>query len=500
MLLAQVWAAIVGAALAIAALGLFLAWSVRRLPGQRRADNELAALFLLRDGRSVDASPSGEAVMSRLDRSASSEADGIPWPELSAVLSRVFPDLTDAMPEDGARFEARDGSGLVLVARMEAGTIALHLQGEDRKPVAALEQALMRSELDDLREGLSRAPFPIWRTDALGEVTWANLRYRTLSEQTGLAPLVPTRSADEADRISARVELADPPRDGPRWLELTSKRAARGWLHYAVDIDAVVNAEQAQRNFVQTLAKTFSHLPTGLAIFDRLQKLMLFNPALTDLTGLTAEELAGRPDLMSFFDMLRERQIMPEPRDYANWRQELSQMISASKDGGYSDTWSLPSGLTFRITGRPHPDGAVAFLIEDISDEVSLTRRFRRELELSQSVIDAFDDAIAVFTAGGILAFSNSGYREMWDSDPDEALHSISVIDATRHWQSLSEPTPFWGEVRDFVRQHGERARWDGEVLRTDGRKLTCHVEPIHGGGTLVRFVECPDAKARQTG
>ena len=91
MLLAQVWSAIVDAALATAALGLFMAWSVRRLPGQTRRGADAAALFVLRDGRSVDASPASEAVLSRIDRTSACEADGIPWPELSAVLRRGFP-------------------------------------------------------------------------------------------------------------------------------------------------------------------------------------------------------------------------------------------------------------------------------------------------------------------------------------------------------------------------------------------------------------------------
>ena len=60
-------------------------------------------------------------------------------------------------------------------------------------------------------------------------------------------------------------------------------------------------------------------------------------------------------------------------------------MIAAATDGRYQETWSLENGQTYSIRGRPHPDGATAFLIEDITAEVTLTRNFRAELEQSQN-------------------------------------------------------------------------------------------------------------------
>jgi hypothetical protein len=64
-----------------------------------------------------------------------------------------------------------------------------------------------------------------------------------------------------------------------------------------LDITEIVRAQQAQKNFVQTLTKTFATLAIGLAIFDRNRQLMLFNPALIDLPALPADFLSARPNL-----------------------------------------------------------------------------------------------------------------------------------------------------------------------------------------------------------
>ena len=56
-------------------------------------------------------------------------------------------------------------------------------------------------------------------------------------------------------------------------------------IFIALPIGPTIRAEQQLRDFMQTLTNTFSHLTTGLAVFDRDKRLALFNPALTDLTG-----------------------------------------------------------------------------------------------------------------------------------------------------------------------------------------------------------------------
>ena len=57
---------------------------------------------------------------------------------------------------------------------------------------------------------------------------------------------------------------------------------------------------------------------------------------------------------MSVFDRLRDSQIMPEPKDYADWRQRLNEITAEVEQGLYQELWSLPNGSVYRVTGRPH--------------------------------------------------------------------------------------------------------------------------------------------------
>ncbi|MGR3806060.1 PAS-domain containing protein [Marinibacterium profundimaris] len=466
---------------------------VARLPEQPEP------VFLFDEDMLIDSSAAGRALLDG-DDTDGRRADLSDLAVVREVLGKRFYGLEeiDAV-EDEAVFAARDTlDGYELLVERLDGILRLEVRGIDQpgKNDARAPAALhaLEAEYETLRSTMNLAPYPIWRVDDGGEVSWFNGAYSDLFHRThGTRPQPGQRlfqsgldSKPSGSRIRASISI--PGQDSFYWYDVWIARHDGYRMFYAVDVGAVVNAEIAQRNFVQTLTKTFAQLSIGLAIFDRNRQLALFNPALIDLTSLPADFLSARPNLLSFFDRLRDARMMPEPKNYASWREQMADLVAAAADGSYRETWSLPSGSIYQVSGRPHPDGAMAFLFEDITAEVSLTRRFRSELEVSQTIFDHIDDAIAVFGANGVLTLSNAAYRDLWHVDPDASFAEVTVFDATRDWQTQSRPTPVWGDLRDFVSGTGERSTWWANVAMNDGTEVICTVHPIQDGATLVCF------------
>lgn len=381
-----------------------------------------------------------------------------------------------------------------------------HCEAPNARDVHILDAAA--DELQTLRGMVQHTPFHLWRENRQGEVVWANQNY--LNEVTQvmgakrasvwpIPALFPgLRSTHATDgKALRRIRLASAKDDENGWYDCHVTDVDGDRLCTAFRADEAVRSEARRREFTQTLTKTFADLSIGLAIFDRSRRLALFNPALTDLTSLPVDFLSSRPNLVGFLDQLRENRVMPEPRDYRTWRKSISDIETSAMNGTYSDTWSLPDGRTYKIAGRPHPDGAMAFLLEDITAEMSLTRRFRAQLEQSQSVIDALDDAVAIFTNSGELAFSNNAYKALWNHPSEETVLGTTVVEATRHWHKMTVPTPIWGDFRDFVQQRRERAEWTARVATLDGRLLSCRFVPQRAGATLAIFsVVAPSASS----
>jgi PAS domain-containing protein len=480
------------------ALALVAAWQLRR-PARTAsffAEDRPGTAFLFHGDRLLDATADALALLPDGDRSRA-------WTGLLGKLAPVFPDLADhlgALSQGGriALVSAPDvRPPIVLRGEQMQGLTRLTLEpargiapegGGDPAAHAALTH-----ELQTQRVLLARAPVLMWKDGPDGAVIWANHAYliratELLPEGVDLSWPLPRLFAAPAasDRQPARVKLSM--RSGVEWFELSSIPAGNEVLNYAVAANAAVEAETALREFMQTLTKTFADLPIGLAIFDRARVLQLFNPALAELTALPPEFLISRPTLSAVLDAMRAKAMIPEPKDYRSWRKQIMRVEEEASSGHFEETWSLPGGQTYRVIGRPHPNGALAFMFEDISTEMTRTRRYRADLELGQSVIDAVDDAVAVFSQAGQLVMSNRAYAQLWNHDPAVLLSDAGIGTLAAWWRENSAPSLLWDDAISYVTAFGDRSPWEGEIRHLDGRMVTCRFRPLAGGATLITF------------
>ncbi len=457
-------------------------------------------VFLFEGSDLIDASVEARSYVD-MDR------DGFDWTRLYEALSAKYPSFPQSPEEVRAQksltIPADDEGGQdVVFCEWIDGITRVHLRGQEdqdqRAPAATKEPEAQRL-------AMVQAPYPVWMVDLNNTLCWSNAAYDALRMKAGIeradltVPMFPLVFGKGPENKKTRSSIAIEGCDNKLWYDVSVVGKETGYLCYAVDVNAVVDAEIAQRNFVQTLAKTFAQLSIGLAIFDRNRQLALFNPALIDLTALPADFLSARPNLLSFFDRLRDQRMMPEPKNYGSWRHQMADLVAAATDGRYQETWTLPSGAVYSVSGRPHPDGAVAFLFEDITAEITLTRRFRTDLEINQSVLDQLDDAIVVFSESGGLSFSNQAYRKLWKVEPEASFVQVSVLDATRTWQDQCRATPVLGEVREFVALRENRAEWWGEIQLNAGQHLSCCVFPIGHGATMVVFSRISPSELPET-
>lgn len=462
-------------------------------------------VFLFSGERLIDASVPARALLSRLGGTGD-------WQKLAGWIGTHFGDpaaLQTGLDREG-RGELLGGTGLgsarlrLRAERMANDLLRISIVDPESESsgivVDALSQNAMETELEVLRRAVDGAPLMVWQQDCDGRITWANRMYLEEVEahagEESLWPMPrlidvtwPTGAEMGAPR---RAELYDG--EQQRFFECYARPHEGGLMVFAMPADAEVRAEQSLREFVQTLTKTFAGLPIGLAIFDRERHLQLFNPALIDLTTLPTGFLTGRPTLYGFLDRLREARMVPEPKDYRSWRRQIASLESAAATGLHVDIWSLPNGKTYRVTGRPHPDGAVAFLFEDISAEMARTREYREELSLSALMLDSLDEAVALFGPDGKLLLSNRAYAEMW-GEP-----SSTLAQALRVWRVRNGETPAYAKLREHLESGtlgtstmaSPQGR-SGLIMDRSGKLICWQVRPVPGTRMMVRFR--PDAQ-----
>lgn len=487
--------------------GIFIYTIMRHFDQKRQTarallrEAEEKIVFLFDDHNLIDATPAARALIkNRMTETTD-------WDRFVALFAPHFPHLRsnlETLAQDGRRvLTSPDNPDLQVIAEYWNGLSRISYddgshRGETIDRAAA---ASLNDELQALRNIAEDSPQLIWKQDINGTITWANRAYLDLASQhAGCAPTeiqtwpplnlfnTPSDCSTLSDCASSRqnVHISGDPDE--TWFDISCIPRPTETLFFATNVTKVVQAEETQRSYVQTLVKTFAQLSIGLAIFDRERRLMIFNPALMDLTGIRPEFLASRPGIHTFLDRMREARMIPEPKNYTNWRETIIDMETRAKDGTYCEKWDLPNGQTFRVTGRPHPDGALAFLFEDISAEISLTRRFRNQIDSSQAVLDNFDTAVAVFSSAGTLTIHNSAYEKLWHHQPMAQFVGTTLLEESRIWQKSTVPTPVWSRLREELCSMSPRSAWNDSIRLNNGREIACCVKPLPNGDTLVEF------------
>ena len=425
------------------------------------------------------------------------------------VLGARFPTLDRTIKQLGHNetqtLHATDNSAISLEVSEIDGLMQLKLRGtctQDTLNISeiAAQDALV-SELTMLRNLTDQSPHLIWQQGADGQLNWANASYLSLSDalsgnEEKAVQSWPSEAifpdlhldAQNGKPKTRRISLDIPSQSGEAWFEVTTLKNGPNALHFANNANATVSAEYAKRQSVQTFGRIFAHLSTGLAIFDQERRLSMFNPALIEMTGLSPEFLSNKPTIEMFLDHLREARLLPEPKDYIKWREQFSLGDATQNEKSYCENWDIADGQTFKVSGQPNRDKTYAFFFEDISADVSLTRRFRSDIETGQGVLDTLPEAIAVFSANGTLVMSNRAYTKLWGVDHETLVRNHDLRAEMLMWQSHCTGSQIWGGLRDFIARSGERTIWKDSAVMDDGRQFMCNAQPMPGGMTMITF------------
>ena len=507
LVILAVLATITAFGISIAALWVASRWQNAAGRGTAPPADEPVVSFLFDDESLVDLTEAAQVLISVSGR------DVTDYASISAFLAPRFPGLlnhfNDLGPYGQRNIYSADNTEIATLSRHNTRVRLTLSEPESGNTILSLDRPTLMSfetELTSLRSTTEHMPFLIWRQDQAGNITWVNRAYMNACaiygdpNRAGLWP--PCKLFDIDLSQSLNADSTKPQRhclggDGDmpaQWYQFDVTPLENDFLISAMNVNTVVEAEDTLRTFVQTLSKTFADLPIGLAVFTRDRRLALFNPALADLSTIPPEKLIMRPTLFGFFDMLRERQMMPEPKNYNTWRDHIVDLEASAADGTYHETWHLPYGRTFRVTGRPQIDGAVALLFEDISDEIGMNRRYRTELEVGQSVLDSLGRGMAVFSPTGVLTLTNFAYDTLWSTNTREGLDTLFVGDAVRYWSDRCAPSPLWEDLRVYVMSDQRDPSFASDAMMLDGRPLMLTARPLAGGSTLVQFQQ-PDKR-----
>lgn len=362
--------------------------------------------------------------------------------------------------------------------------------GADPPPVAA-EDAVFPD--------LAHAPILLWRRDAQGRLQATQGR---IGAEAGwvhgaeAARLLTQGGGQPEPAEAARFRLQVPLGEAQVPLHGVEVGAADGGrIGFATDASDTQEAERTLSRFVQTMTEIFAHLTVGLAIFDRDHRLALFNPAMGRMWQLDPVWLAQRPTLREILDALRSNRRIPEFRDYHAWRASLTGLLDDPERADYEELWTLSDGSSLRALARPHPHGSLAFIFDNVTEQVRLEQRHRHVNDLFRSTLDRLHEGIVVFSPDGLLRYVNAAFHDIWDTDGETVAKDMHVRDVVRLTHRLSLDTDVWERVVPFATGEAARRPWTARITLGSGRMLGARFAPMPDGSTMAVFADVTDSE-----
>ncbi|MEO1315083.1 MAG: PAS-domain containing protein [Pseudomonadota bacterium] len=392
-----------------------------------------------------------------------------------------------------------------LILTLRDATLAVTELRKSEARIEVRERALeagwyeRRSILNLLNTGSAIA----WHRGQDGEMIWSsggvNTRDGSVTAQQTVA-LVSARpgetGADENGVVRSRIEILPAGAIEPLPLQVIEVFAADGSATgIATDATVAAQAERTLSRFVQTMTETFAHLTAGLAIFDRNQKLVLFNPAFAQMLQLDPAWLANRPSLRDAIDALRTKRRIPELMDFHAWRERLLSLFDNPERVDFDEVWHLADGSNIKVIARPHPHGSLAFVFDDISDRVRLEQRYRQSIDLQEATLDRLHEALVVFGTNGRLQIVNDAFHEIFGTDPATVRPGRHAREIVTLCAGLTVEAETWDQVAGFITAADAREPFTAALTLGSNRRLRLRVAPLPGGGTMLVAADVTDSE-----
>jgi PAS domain S-box-containing protein len=203
-------------------------------------------------------------------------------------------------------------------------------------------------------------------------------------------------------------------------------------------------------------ANLFTSAADGLVAVDQNGHLLFANPRAFEISGLTEDDVRGKPliQLLSLDDRLRMLRIWRGVRQTGSYPRDVDlRVVTPGHGSSGQGVRTFNCSFSSLIEG----DGAVLFSFRDVTKDRETATELAKTKEFLESLIDASVDAIIAADMSGRILLFNTGAEHIYGYAQDEVIGKMHVTE-------LYPP----GGARDVMR-----------MLRSPGHGGPGRLEPI---------------------
>ncbi|KZM38282.1 PAS-domain containing protein [Bartonella bacilliformis] len=276
-----------------------------------------------------------------------------------------------------------------------------------------------------------------------------------------------------------------------RHFHLTRITTEEGMAAFARDDSAYKNLTNEMEQIFQSHHETLDQISTAVAIFDSNQKLKFCNHAFRILWPLESSFLESEPSHTLLLERLREKGFIGEHPDWRAWKEEL--LTSHHQIESNPKIWNLPNGCTVRVMSRPHPQGGITWLYENLTEKIDLERRYNTLIKIQGETLDKLSEGVVVFGTDGRLCLSNPALSKLWSLPYNLLVEGTHITQLQTHCSALTvgeEWKQFTQLITGFAEKRDARS---GRIDLRNGMIIDYTFVPLPNGQTMLTFVNVTD-------
>jgi len=385
------------------------------------------------------------------------------------------------------------------------------IRGEDeRKAISRFETSRITAEVEPVAfiEMMSRAPFPLWRMNGTGNLTWVNAAYVDAVGASDMRDVLNKQihlddnSAQDAHSALSKNETVNSVRNiimgGQNKATAISLFPINGGVAgLATDASEREALREALTLHVRAHDTLLNSMDEAIVTFSANQKMRFHNKAFASLFKLEDSWFKDSPTHGEWLDHLRQRDLLPLQADYRTWRTSELELYTQWPDESPDELWGLPDGRTLRLARMRDPAGGISLLFSDMTNAMTLKGQLGTLINVQSATLDKLSEGIAVFGTDGRLKISNAAFARMWGLGEDELKDNPRFSDIINLCLPLYHDTGFWDDLKARATDPDPeiRRQVEGEIRRSDDKMLTWLSKPLPDGATLIAWNDVTNAR-----
>lgn len=371
----------------------------------------------------------------------------------------------------------------------------------------------LRIERDIMKDILDNIPWPVWYKNVHKELLFCNKAYGNALEISAVQAVAEqvllrswqqgARTPDLTDLVLKTKQAQTQPsytviKNERLYVEFSELITMKGnILGYLNDLSEYEKLQQEIKHLAKSTHEILEVVSLPVIIYNNKKQVEFFNNPFIKMFELDPAWLETKPTFSEVLEELRAKRKMPDTEDFQTYKARrlacFNNLLDPIEDIAY-----YPDGRTVRMVTAPYHNGGLMITLNDITDWLTLERRYNTLLAVHRQVADNLFEGLAVFGTDNKLQLYNSAFCKMWKYKEEELIpppHLDAVIEKIKSRIDYQHYDSSWDNFKHRIRAKiiDRASNKEGRIKLYDDIVYDFSSTPLPDGSCLLTFLDVSD-------